>query len=306
MSETTQFMKDWKLQKKSDEKFRALGGEESGNGWSFISGDYSVPIFPTDFGTPAAYGFEHVRRAEETLFEPLGIEHTISTAIDALLESSQKRPLVILDFGGGLGTSWCRLASHFESQVKAGELIFIVTNMEKEFDPKTVIKNRVSEYDPNIQVLEHALSNNLVQYVEGELTGASTEDIKSLRQTTVTSQGSSIPTYANCDVIHTRMSLRHSKVPEIHYPRLMDLLSKQGIFIDSTFSSKTRAIPAHTLATEDELSLSEKKRIAETYAYCQETFQLSPVTEVEVGAHKGKDLCITVLRKSDSPVKIGG
>src|SRR3989339_1439751 len=121
--------------KKESDTYRDIGGADSGTGWRYGTGDYSRPIM-TDLlkirNINSLTGVNERGHRKSTEVEALlGVESSISAMIDELLRETNKPPLIIMDYGGGIGLSWCRLANMYEKEVKRGDVLFVVTNIEK-------------------------------------------------------------------------------------------------------------------------------------------------------------------------------
>lgn len=302
-NDTQNFKQRLSQQNLEDSKSREQGKENSGQYWGFANGDYSKPVFSSDYGTPTFTGVDnHLYRKENEKDTPIGIEKSISMAVAELLTKSVKRPIVVMDFGGGIGTTWCRLAKEFEAEVKKGNLIFVVTNQEKGFDVKLALENNYTHTSEagDKAVVEYALKNNLIKYIEAEPTGNDTPDVKSLRQFKLQHQGKFIPLIGNVDLINSRMSLIHSLIPEIHYPRVFELMSDQGTFIDQSFSADTPASPSTKLDEGKLINYQTRKPVFNAYQNVISTFNMEPVEYVEDGPKKGEKMFATALRKKNS------
>ncbi len=293
-----------KDQQREEVEFRAKGGEHSGSNWSYQSGDYSVPIFEMERAgsTMTLAGVESKFTREMNNAEQLcGVERSLAHMVAELLKNSKKRPIVVLDFGGGIGLSWCRLAKKFEQFVKAGEVVFCVSNMEQSFDPKLAAERRLDGYhQKNDRLLvTTVVDQGLVQYIEGELLGSDTKDAKSLRQTKISAGEATVSLLGSVDVLFARMSIIHTLIPEFHVPRVLELLSDQGIFIESSFSTDDPAVHEST----KQAKLMDSTRVAlmrDTYAYSMQEFDLERIPTVEIGSKAGEALWATVLRKKNT------
>ncbi|MCB9813233.1 MAG: hypothetical protein H6772_02385 [Pseudomonadales bacterium] len=293
------FHKRLKRQHLENKRYRSMGKEESGEAWSFAIGDYSKPVFSADFGTSTLMGVsESIYRTEETKESLLGIEKSLEQMILQLLEKKDGGgPIVVLDFGGGLGLSFCRIARILENEINEGKVKLIISNIEQNFDIHLAAESRLANVGLDMSPIIYALENNLVEYVEAELTGNDTKDVKSFRQLKIKTESGVIPLIGNVNLIHSRMSLVHSNIPEFHVPRIFELLSQNGIFIDSSFSSREPS----PIGNESSLMNYETKPSFDiAYERALTDFHLNRILQVEIGPNKGKKLFSTILRKKDS------
>lgn len=298
--EAGEFMTRFRAQNIEDKRAREYGKERSGDFWAVARGDYSRPLWINEFGTLRVTGIDQktLRRGSESE-EVLGVEKSLDHMVEELLAKSEKRPIVVMDFGGGIGLTWCRLAKKYEEAVKQGLLTFVVTNIESGYDLDAALNTRVSsEHEGDVvKLVRYAKNNNLVQYVEGELIGKDTKDIRSLRKLSLKVGGRLVPLYGNVDIIHTRMSLLHSKIPEIHYPRLFELMSENGMFLETSFYQDVFASPNASLDTRVYTNSNTRQPVYEAYQYVKDAFSMQPVEFVEDGPNKGKKVVSSILRK---------
>lgn len=290
------FRRRRKRQRGEDQKFREIGGDDSGEGWRYGKGDYGVSYLDFEFGTAPLTGIDLEFRGSrgEVLH---GAETSIQKMIEELLLKSEKRPIIVFDFGGGLGLSWCRLARHFEREVLSGDVMFVVSNIERYYSVfGAACSENLRVTEPERRLVFDAYNRKLVHYIEAELLGADRGKLRSLRQYKVNIGNKMVPLIGNIDIVHTRWSLVHSEIPEFHYPRLFELLSEQGIFVDTTFNSKIPAVRADREETNWFLG-DKAKYIFEAYKYVMAEMGFELVAEADGGKEKGKKLWATVLRR---------
>ncbi|GEM_PF-6507934 len=301
--ENKDFLERYREQLREEKCSRSFGEDDSGVYWQCPLGDYSKPIFFSDNGVPTLTGIDKIiRRENEHSQELIGVEKSIGHMVRELLQKSKKRPILVMDFGGGVGLSWSRLAVKFEEEVRANEVYFVVTNIEKNFLVGAAIENcynKDSQKDGR-EVVKYAHEQGLVMHIEAELSGADKDDINSLRQYRVEIDHKSVPFIGNVDIIHTRMSLVHSVIPEIHYPRLFELFSKNGVFLDTSFSAKTPATPSTSVDDGDLIDSKIKQAKYNAYQYVIKNYDMQPVEFVESGEKAGEKMFATVLRKKGS------
>lgn len=281
------FRRRLKRQRGEDEKFRMVGGDESGEGWRYGKGDYGIATL---------VGMKPDSWTRE-VYKLLGVEFSIQKMIEELLLKSKERPIIVFDFGGGPGLSWCRLAKHYEQEVLSGNLLFVVSNIERNYDVlAAVYSENLNLSEEERKLIIEANNRKLVQYIEAELAGADRKGVRSLRQYKIRLGNREITLFGNVDIVHTRMSLIHSEVPEIHYPRLFELLSEHGIYIDTTFNSKIPAVPADEI--DMNWNMGEKAEfVFESYRYVMEDMGFESIKESEGGEQRGVRLWATVLRR---------
>ncbi|MEA2056862.1 MAG: hypothetical protein U9O78_04150 [Patescibacteria group bacterium] len=291
----TNFKRRLATQKREDKEYRTFGEEKSGDAWKFASGDYSQGIFPQEFGTPHLTGLEkRTPRRLEQVENLIGIEQSLGKMMEQLINESEKRPLIFFDFGGGIGLSWCRLALQFQDSIKKGDVKFIVSNIEQGFSPVKAAELRLPESEQKI--VAQAVDAGLVTYIEAELLGNDTKEANSLRQYKL-GPDSSTPLIANTDLIHARMSLIHTEIPEFHYLRLLELLSDCGIFIDSSLSKNSPAPPNPENKT---MQRHKNQLMAAAQQYVMENLDLTQVSAVEAGPRKDQKIAANVLKKNST------
>lgn len=136
-------------------------------------------------------------------------------------ERGDQTPVVAVDIGGMYGVSWCRLAKHFEKEVVAGEIQFVVTNLAN--DNSNIESSFKAEMaaDPihsrPLEVFEQA--HHLVQYKK--------MDVAELWEVY----------RGKVDLVHEKMSLTHSMVPDTDFPLAVECLNDSGVFVAGDSSS---------------------------------------------------------------------
>ena len=275
--EIKDFRQRIKKQKEDNQLYRSMGGDESGEVWNVFSGDYSKPIFPSEFGSPTICGSEDYS-GRELPEELMGVEVTLKKIIDnLLLREKLGRPVIIFDYGGGVGISWCRLALNFQKEITSGRLVMIVSNIEVNYFPSYPVSAHFHELDLRSQAFNLAKKDNLVQWIVAEPLPSDNGNLKSLRHFNLKEN---LPLLGNTDLIFSRMSLIHSHIPDLHLHRLIELLSDKGIFIEAS---------AHYE--------KQKEVFAQSYGEAIPFYNLQKVQKVEVGPNKDKPILHTILRK---------
>jgi len=215
-------------------------------------------------------------------------EESYREILEQLINSSSSdRPVVALDIGGMAGITWCRLANHFRKEVEAGKVVFVVTNVESNFEDqfaKNVDRDTLHEGD--LELFRKTKSEGLVKYI--------TADVMSLRKTTIEIQGKSIRLLGNVDLLNERTAVTaHSRIPEIHIPRMLETLSDKGIYVcwDNTIS----------LQFGDDYAEDRNIAFFDAINYSMDYFKLERISEIEEGIQKGEEVKPIILRKSGGP-----
>lgn len=175
-----------------------------------------------------------------------GIESKLSDLVGELLrrdlESSSSDPVVVLDFGGGLGFSFGRLAGRYKKEIKESRLVLVVTNLDadkdKIFGEFKKIKSQNSTVripgDVYAKILEEHESNmHLLNFLE-----ASAGELR--RATISLPNGIKLALAGRVDVVHEKLALAHSLKPEIDVPLLGSMLSERGILFLGSRRPTTR------------------------------------------------------------------
>ena len=113
------------------------------------------------------------------------------------------------------------------------------------------------------------------------MAGADRGKVKSLRQYKLDVNGRSIPLIGNVDIAHQRLSLVHSMIPEFHYPRLFELLSEHGVYIDSTFTDVSTATLATAIDKDGPSNLETRLAKFEAYKHVIKNYDMETVETVE-------------------------
>lgn len=295
----------WKMQKQNDSRLRPIGGSDSGQAWSYGTGDYSLPTYAKqgDPGTANLFGINQTMREIGDVESLRGVEWSIGKLVENMLSNCHKKPIVVFDYGGGVGLSWCRLAKRFEKEIVSGDLVLAVSNYEENYYVEVAIGAENLNLSNNERdIITYAKKHRLVNYVRGELAGADSQKITSLRQLRINDRTRVVPLVGNVDIVHVRLSLSHSLVPEIHFPRLFELLSKDGVYIDSEFTSETPAYPADQPGLQWKNSKGGKHVVLNPYTYVLNEMDMEVVPTIEEGENAGMKIWATILRKKNSKV----
>lgn len=174
---------------------------------------------------------------------PVIEERALTQDIDRLLLSRRisGEPVVALDFGGGLGLSWLRLAAQpkYRQAIKEGRLAMAVTNLgsipnESIHDDYSGIaghmnainKRECANDDPPLYLpedLEWAQENqDYVHYLD-----ANTLDVG--LQAVQLPDGTELSLMGNVGVIHEDQALMHAHTPDLAMANFRELLTKDGV-----------------------------------------------------------------------------
>lgn len=209
------------------------GEDEHGSvGWSYSDGLY-YRVDDAEWDKSTVVG-KHSLASTERL---------VSDKIDAALkEADGSRPVVAMDFGGGWGLSWLRIAAQARHRdaIQDGRLAMVVTNLgytpaEKPDDDGYVgiaramnIDNVLFEQGANV-VQQPARDMDWVQENQHLVNYVNVGTLE-LADMTIPLRDNSetIPLKGGVDVVHERLSLAHTHVPDIALAAFDRLLSPNG------------------------------------------------------------------------------
>lgn len=211
------------------------------------------------------YGYidgEHFMKPRGVLGE---IQERIVNRITTLAEQGRDdRPIVYLDVGGGYGLSSGEIAGALDAQKQDQQVVCLVTNLE--FVP-TAESAAFMLPDPGTR--EYVLTHN------GGIVYLQT-DVPHLLHTSLQTANGAVPLRGNVDVIHEFNALSHSKIPDLDYWVLGNLLSDQGtLLISSSGGYQMRSIP-------DEL----REAIDASFGYGFENLRSMGLEEGRVGHYR--------------------
>jgi hypothetical protein len=166
-----------------------------------------------------------------------GISTSIAHDIDTLLaDRSGDRPVVALDFGGGQGMAWLRIASQptYRAAIESGRLAMVVTNLGSTPNPlpdwdglsgiarSMNFSNRIDTTFYKQEELEWAQAHEAyVHYIDSNA-------LELGRQSLELTDGTILPLNKNVDIIHENLSLTHSHVADLALASFGQLLSNHG------------------------------------------------------------------------------
>lgn len=300
--EIKDFKKRLSAQKSDNELYRGMGGAESGEAWNVFTGDYSKPIFPSEFGSSDVCGSEDYsgRQSPEEL---MGAEITLKAMIDHLLANKKDKPVICFDYGGGIGISWCRLALNYSKEIVTGKLKMVVSNIERNYVPSYPVVAHFHQADLRSQAFNLARKDNLIQWIVAEPLPSDQGNLHSLRHYVLKDN---FPLIGNVDLVFSRMSFVHSHIPDLHLHRLIELLNNHGTFVEASSFGQLPALGDDENAKTSGGVTQEKKIIfAQSYKEVITFYNLEKVTKVESGPNRDKPILFTILRKkSPSPPPI--
>lgn len=150
-----------------------------------------------------------------------GAEEQIDKHVKSLLPTSTK-PVVVFDFGGGIGLSMIKIAAHNRVEIEGGKLVIGVSNLgyipspEPDNDGYTksakslaVLGKMYGENPYTPQVLDHVEKNqNLVAFVD-----AGIEDLP--QATFAPLIGASARFSDGVDAVHEKCAIEHTHIPDV-------------------------------------------------------------------------------------------
>ena len=213
--------------------------------WSLARGDYH--------NTRGA----HPRTNSENyqLTDPLsGLEQDWEEQIDKALDAKAAtgQPVILMDFGGGLGHSVIRLASQekYRDAIEKGDLVLIVTNLglkpsrEVDADGYTGIAkgmNSTNHLDPKRSRAATNYTRSDLQFIQKYQHRVNFIDANALELTTATittNTGKEISLLGNVDVINEESAVMHTHVPDLVLGIFAELLSPTGtVYLDAKKSN---------------------------------------------------------------------
>jgi hypothetical protein len=214
------------------------------------------------------------------------------------LRREVKRPLIILDLGGGAGATVRELAFLYEEEVKESQMAFGVSNLvTNDLDNYTTEKARRT--DPQSP---YGRGKELVCNLRGSFS-----DLR--HQTIRLANGMSVPLLGNVDIIHERYALTAwSKVPELDILHAASLLSPIGIYMvsnDSITYPEGGELDNNILRRAGISYMPDhgarREGVRQAHEYLQRPMGLKKVTRVETGPLAKQQLLYTVFKAPYAP-----
>jgi len=244
-------------------------GDDLGN-WSFANGRYLGGSFA--WNKDLTYS-NHPLTSLESL---------IAKSIDHSLEKSDNKPVVALDFGGGRGLSWMRIASQptYKEAIDRGQLVMAVTNLGS-------VPDQTPDRSGYTGIARSLSTTNRIDRLYGE-TSFQTEDLQWAQEsqhhvqyldanalelsdmTVALPDGTPLPLMGNVGVIHESYALVHTHAPDLALANFGTLLSPGGTlysqaamyyhFMHSEQSTQVTLDDGEVVAMDD--SYSHQRQVA--------------------------------------------
>lgn len=164
------------------------------------------------------------------------VEGFIVNRIKQLLSSNKGKPLVFIDFGGQMGYSTIKLSNFFESEIKDGRLILIVTNLVDNYETVKSYYQRESDAEER-QLFEK--NSSLVHFLQ-----ADAQDLQAMEIEDYT--GNKIPIKGNTSIVHELGSIsRFGRLNDVDYPLLANILSRDGLIMTSRLDEGKYPLDTH-------------------------------------------------------------
>jgi hypothetical protein len=193
--------------------------------------------------------------------------------LDEQLKASPDKPVIAIDVGGHDGKSWRDLAKYFHKEVAEGKIVFVVSNMEINFEPLETETNGVIFLND------------------------STDEM--IRDQIDTPKGK-VPLKGNVNFVHERLSVsKHSIVPERDVANLASLVSDTGIYFSGNQFAGGYLIPKGYTIHEKQIALDMSREDVQSKA------KLQYVKAIEDGPNKGRDFMGYVLKAPNAPELYG-
>lgn len=197
--------------------------------------------------------------------------------IDLLLEQTEHRPVIALDFGGGFGLSWMRIATQpkYKTAIEKGELIMLVSNLGSTPDPtpdESGASGIAREMNTTNQFVRQSraavsYSDMDIQWAQANQQHIQYLDANALELPDMTVSlidGTQVPLAGNVDIIHEQFAVTHSHVPDLVLASFGELLSDRGTFYSDT------ATGYHFLQNRSQVTLENGEAIALDAQYNQQ------------------------------------
>lgn len=200
--------------------------------------------------------------------------------IEDLIETKPAtEPIVVLDMGGGAGSTWRETAKCFEKEVLSGKVVFVLSNLA--WSPERFISS-----DQNLP------GSGLVANVSAAFR-------KLCSQSITLPSGQNLSLRRNVDLVHESQSLtRWSQVPELDMLSICGLLSPYGLYFVAH-----PGVPCKYNLVEDpkENLIYRQAAVNQTQSLLQSRYGMKRVLEVESGEYAGATLLYSVFKKTQAP-----
>jgi len=182
-------------------------------------------------------------------------EQLLSEQIDTLLSSSEGRPAVYVDFGGGLGFSSIRLAAKYARDIAEGRLIMVVTNLG--FPPAALDGGRPDIAQALSQTYPNGFSAENLEFVRQYQDLVTYLDANALELDTTTvftheQEPQAVPLKGNVGILHEQFALTHSHVPDMALAAFDDLMSPDGtMYLQTAYVRTDLGVSMHRSIVEE-------------------------------------------------------
>lgn len=168
------------------------------------------------------------------------LKHRAVQVLEAKRAAGDPSPVIMVDFGGMYGLSFCQIARALEREsqlISKGDIVLVVTNLG--FDPLQNLKELVEQEhttdlfpDLYFSLIMEVVTKGLVHYIRS--------DAAELRKQSVQlTNGQTIQLHRNIDIIHEYWALVHSSKNDVDLPLIARSLSEYGtLFLGSNLSGE--------------------------------------------------------------------
>lgn len=188
--------------------------EASESRWQFATGAYdrnNTPLITTRTSLP---NYSHRRTVERDITKWLN-----EYVHDNLVYKLNVDPLILLDIGGGMGTTWTRMAYDFQTEVELGLVAFVVSNLGR--NPLEIADDRELELDD-----DHILKKGrpLVHHL--------ISPFYNLKNKLITlPNGRKVLLKGNTQIVHENLALTSwSKTADTDAANIAELLTPKGVY----------------------------------------------------------------------------
>lgn len=212
--------------------------------------------------------------------EPPTFHSHLGIFIKKLIQTKpSNEPVVALDIGGGAGLTWAMTAANFGEEVKAGKVIFAVSNL-------------VWSKEQFANPYQKTFDSGLVHYISSTFRGL-------LRKSITLPNGDILPLKGVADLIHESQSLtRWSQVPELDILSLSRLISPYGTYF---ISHPTTPCLYDQVTNARQNQIQRENVIRQVHRLLQSKYGFRSILQVEDGEFAGSGLLYSIFRKSKAP-----
>lgn len=204
------------------------------NSWSYAEGDYRKP--PKD--APEGTGWR--------IDAPLsGLEKLWSQRIDELLPQKKPgEPILVVDFGGGFGTSLIRVAAQekYQQAIERGDLILAATNLgylpsqEADESGYTAVAKGLHAQNKRGALFSSPENLAFIQAHQGYVQFLDTNVMEFSDASVPTANGNTMPLKGNIDILSEWMSVAHTHTPDLALGVFAESMNQDGTLYLHTFT----------------------------------------------------------------------